>query len=210
MEELRRSFQKTRVGSASSSSSASASASDKIWVSPQSLQLKADVWTHTVTAQCHAKNESHGKRGTATCHRSPTHCTLFRFIYCDLTVIDVWGKSHSSLFINILVFWRLLLSQTKTFLFSFRTSLSIRAVTVRRYTVIRAIPWYRQKWTASFFMLWNQAFFSAPSSCHRVITNIVKNKCCMVRLYHPHTASASAEPQSRFYAEQCPDCNADT
>ena len=59
------------VGSASSSSSASASASDIIWVSPQSLQLKADVWTHTVTAQCHAKNESHGTRGTATCHRSP-------------------------------------------------------------------------------------------------------------------------------------------
>ena len=33
------------VGSASSSSSSSASASDIIWVSPQSLQLKADVWT---------------------------------------------------------------------------------------------------------------------------------------------------------------------
>ena len=45
-------------GSASSSSSSSASASDIIWVSPQSLQLKADVWTHTVTEQCHAKKRA--------------------------------------------------------------------------------------------------------------------------------------------------------
>ena len=71
-EEIEKELQEDEgVGSASSSSSSSASAGDIIWVSPQSLQLKADVWTHTVTAQCHAKNESHGTRGTATCDRSP-------------------------------------------------------------------------------------------------------------------------------------------
>ena len=49
------------VGSASSSSSSSASASDIIWVSPQSLQLKADVWT-TDLYNISKKAVSNGKR----------------------------------------------------------------------------------------------------------------------------------------------------